>query len=235
MKRPRCLDLFSGAGGAAMGLWRTGFDVVGVDHVPQPRYPFPFVRADALRPPFRLEDFDLVWASPPCQGYSALKVMPNRREHVLLVDPVRAMLRAARLSVIENVGGAPLLDPLELCGSMFDLESEGFQLRRHRYFEASFFVLGTGCQHAPQTVGVYGGKARNIAQEKRHYAKDKATRGEPQGVVLKQGIGRAAMGIDWMNMEELSEAIPPAYSAHIGRYALMALNLDPDEYAREEP
>jgi DNA (cytosine-5)-methyltransferase 1 len=225
--RPKALDLFCGAGGAAMGLYRAGFDVVGIDIKPQPRYPFPFIQADALRPPVRLEDFDLVWASPPCQAYSALRVMKNRREHAMLIDPVRAMLKGSGQPwVIENVGGAPLRDPLELCGSMFGLESEGFQLRRHRYFEASFFVLGTECQHAPRTVGVYGGKARNIAQEKRHYAKDKETRGAPAGVVLRQGIGRAAMGIDWMNMDELSEAVPPAYSEHIGRYALMALGIE---------
>lgn len=224
MSRPRALDLFCGAGGAAMGLHRAGFDVVGVDIKPQPRYPFPFVRADAMAPPMRLSDFDLVWASPPCQGYSTLKVMANAKSHPLLVDDMREMLSASgQLWVIENVAGAPIRNPLMLCGSSFGLGSNGFQLRRHRFFESNFFVMGPECSHATRTLGVFGQKVRDIAAEKRHYAKDSATRGKPLGVVLPQSWGREAMGVDWMNMQELSESIPPAYSEHIGRYALMAM------------
>jgi DNA (cytosine-5)-methyltransferase 1 len=93
----RALDLFCGAGGASMGLHRAGFEVVGIDHRQQPRYPFTFIQADALRPPVRLEDFALIWASPPCQGYSRLRHLPwlRDREYPLLIDPVRDMLRQA--------------------------------------------------------------------------------------------------------------------------------------------
>ena len=192
-----------------MGLHRAGFDVTGVDIKPQPRYPFTFIQADAMEYP--LEGYDFIWASPPCQAYCSLKTMPNRRDHPELVDLMRERLKEFPVWVIENVFGAPLLNPLMLCGSHFNLQaSNGYQLRRHRYFESSFGLLnGQPCAHAARTVGVYGGKSRDIALEKRHYAQDKATRGEPVGVVLPKTVGFEAMGIDWMNMDELSEAIPP--------------------------
>jgi DNA (cytosine-5)-methyltransferase 1 len=228
MKRPRCLDLFCGAGGAAMGLWRAGFDVVGVDIKPQPRYPFPFVRGDALRPPMRLEDFDLVWASPPCQAFTTLRNMPTaNRGHLDRIPETRALLAAARHSVIENVPGAPLRHPFKLCGSMF----RGLDVRRHRFFEATFPVLAPPCNHQVHTprfkntgtrnrallssvVGVYGGS---------HFAGD-----------TLPYRSKAMGGMEWMQAYELTQAIPPAYSAHIGRYALMALDLNPEEYERKE-
>jgi DNA (cytosine-5)-methyltransferase 1 len=124
--------------------------------------------------------------------------------------------------VIENVFGAPLVHPMLLCGSFFGLASHGFQLRRHRYFEASFPLgLSMSCCHWQKTLGIYGEKVRDIAQEKRHYGKDKATRGKPVGVLLPQAWGFEAMGIDWMNIAELSEAIPPAYSEFITRKFVM--------------
>jgi DNA (cytosine-5)-methyltransferase 1 len=213
----RILDLFCGAGGAAMGLHRACPDaeIVGVDIKPQPRYPFTFVQTDAMT--YALEGFDFIWASPPCQHYCALKTMKNRRPHPALIEPVRQLLQSSGNSwVIENVFGAPLLDAVMLCGSHFGLQSNGFQLRRHRYFESNFHVTGGHiCQHGEKTLGVYGAKVRDIAQEKRHYAKSKATRGEPIGVVLPQKWGFEAMRIDWMTIAECSEAIPPAYSEYI--------------------
>ncbi|MGC2230600.1 MAG: hypothetical protein WBA09_03785, partial [Candidatus Acidiferrum sp.] len=171
-----------------------------------------------------LTGFDFVWASPPCQHYTALNTMTNRRPHPDLVGAVREKLKASGIPyAIENVFGAPLIFPTLLCGSFFGLESHGFQLRRHRYFETSFPMLnGHHCDHKEKTMGVYGQKVRDIAQEKRHYQKDKETRGAPIGVVLPQEWGREAMGIDWMNMQELSEAIPPAYSEYIARRFLGA-------------
>jgi DNA (cytosine-5)-methyltransferase 1 len=98
-------------------------------------------------------------------------------------------------------------------------------LRRHRYFEASFEwpLLMPLCSHERKTVGVYGAKARDIAKEKRHYALPKHTRGEPNGVVLPKQTAFEAMGIDWMNMDELSEAIPPAYTEWIGARLMTVL------------
>ena len=116
----RLLDLFCGAGGAAMGYHRAGFDeIVGIDIVPQPNYPFTFVQGDALVPPIDLDAFDLIHASPPCQAYS----IANRLGHMdatrypRFIEPTRALL-AGRVSVIENVEGAPLVEPYTLCGSM---------------------------------------------------------------------------------------------------------------------
>lgn len=205
-----------------MGLHRAGLDVTCVDINPQPRNPFRFIQGDALE--FDLTGYDFVWASPPCQHYTALNTMTNRRPHPDLVGAVREKLKASGIPyAIENVFGAPLIFPTLLCGSFFGLESNGFQLRRHRYFETSFPMLnGHHCDHNDRTMGIYGQKVRDIAQEKRHYAKDKETRGAPVGVVLPQQWGREAMGIDWMNMQELSEAIPPAYSEYIARRFLGA-------------
>lgn len=219
----RCLDLFCGAGGAAYGLRCAGFCVLGVDVNPQPRYAgCRFIQGDALAQD--LTGYDFVWASPPCQGYSALKTMPNRREHPKLIGEVRDMLAAWGGSwIIENVEGAKneLRNPVMLCGSMFGLESNGFQLRRHRYFESNVPLSAPGpCRHSPKTMGVYGAKVRDVAQEKRHYAKDKATRGKPVGVLLPQAWGFEAMGCGWMKIREASEAIPPAYSEHLGRQVM---------------
>jgi len=206
-----------------MGLHRAfpNAEITGVDIEPQPRYPFKFVREDVLfielMGPEWVNQFDFIWASPPCQHYCALNTMKNRRPHKNLVGKVRELLKATgKPYCIENVFGAPLNHPLMLCGSFFGLESNGFQLRRHRYFETNFPTgLRFACNHKRKTLGVYGAKVRDTAQEKRHYAKDKETRGEPVGVVLPQKYGFEAMGINWMNIEELAEAIPPAYSEYI--------------------
>jgi len=201
----RALDLFCGAGGASMGLHRAGFEVVGVDIKPQPRYPFTFIRGDAMRPPVRLEDFGLIWASPPCQFYS----MVSRNTGVAdrypdLVADVRSML-AGRTYIIENVPGAPLVNPVTLCGSMFDLGTETMQLRRHRWFECSELLMVPPCQHDGRlTIGVYGHGTNSWHREKLLAMK----RGH--GILVSEQ--REAMGIDWMTRRELSQAVPPAYS-----------------------
>jgi hypothetical protein len=118
--RPRLLDLFCGAGGAAVGYHRAGFDVVGVDINPQPRYPFEFHQADAMT--FPLDGFDAIHASPPCQAYSHGTPPDKRSNHPDLLDATRDRLNAAGLPwVIENVPRAPLRSPVILCGSQFDL------------------------------------------------------------------------------------------------------------------
>jgi DNA (cytosine-5)-methyltransferase 1 len=144
--KPRLLDLFCGAGGAAMGYARAGFEVVGVDIEPQPRYPFEFHQADALT--FPLAGFDAVHASPPCQHYANVtRWTGNQADHADLVAAVRSRL-AGRVYVIENVIGAPLVGPVLLCGSMF-----GLRIRRHRLFEASVWLgLASTCRHRPDDL-----------------------------------------------------------------------------------
>jgi DNA (cytosine-5)-methyltransferase 1 len=210
-----------------MGLHRAGFDVVGVDIVPRKRYPFTFVQADALNPPFDLRQFDFIWASPPCQAHTSMKTMHNAKDHPDLIPATRAMLKASDVPyVIENVVGAPLENYITLCGTMFGLGVEDADLLRHRNFETSFpVVLVPPCQHgARATIGVYGGHIRNrkrrtigVYGEGCRDSRRKMDKGVPDFTIEQ---GRAAMGIDWMTVAELCQAIPPAYGEFIGRAAL---------------
>lgn len=201
--KPKALDLFCGAGGASMGLHRAGFDVIGVDLEPQPRYPFQFVQACALS--FELGQFDFVWASPPCQAFTAYKRRPNHvAERPNLIPEIRELL-AGKLHCIENVPSAPLRDPVTLCGSMFDLD-----VRRHRNFEFSFPLLAPLCAHHKQTPRFPQATNR----------KNKRSTVEVGVWRIPLETQRKAMGIDWMDLEELSEAIPPAYSEFIARAAV---------------
>lgn len=245
MIRPKLLDLYCCAGGAAMGYHRAGFDVTGVDIRPMPRYPFNFVQADALE--YVLEhghEFDAIHASPPCQHDS---VMTNGRwkdrvnEHPDLIQPTQKALRATgRPYVIENVSGArgKLYNPVMLCGTMFGLQTKhGSQLRRHRFFELSFgFILSPACQHFDGSViGVYGG-GQNPARKRPATI---GVWGHAGGSSNRDGLiqfgkqdRRDAMGIDWMTVDELSEAIPPAYTEYIGNHLLA--HLAPPAPARAE-
>ena len=209
----RALDLFCGAGGASMGLHRAGFDVIGIDNRPQPRYPFRFIQGDAINPPVRLEDFDLVWASPPCQAFTALNTL-RRHQHPNHIPATREMVAASgALWVIENVPGAPLIAPLRLCGTMFGLQTADgrAELRRHRLFESNIptLLFTRPCAHRRRSVGVYG------------HAGGRSHREKAQQFVTREWA--EAMAIDWMTGEELAQSIPPAYSEHIGHYAMMAI------------
>lgn len=220
----RLLDLFCCAGGAAVGYARAGFEVVGVDFEPQPRYPYEFHQADALE--YLAEhwrEFDAIHASPPCQAYSVTK-HTHSREHPDLVGPTRDALIATGLPyVIENVVGAPLIDPLTLCGSEFgltalDIDGQRLQLRRHRLFESNVWLMGAGgCYHdsALPVGGSYGG-----SWYKRPDERDSARRG---GYVPRVEVRGALLGIDWMSQHELAQAIPPAYTEFIGRQVLTSL------------
>lgn len=224
MSRPLALDLFCGAGGAAMGLHRAGFDVVGIDIKPQPRYPFPFIRGDALNPPVRLSDFDLIWASPPCQGYSRTRHLPwlRSKKHPLLIPAMRDMLQASGIHYcIENVGDAPLYGAA-LTGDMF-----GMPFTRLRRFETSFLVMHPKRGRSPEGVRgrMFGDRLRSQHERLRLW--------QDRGAV---GCGHAAgdardwMDCRWMGRREASQAIPPAYSEHIGRYAMMAIRPTPSSY-----
>lgn len=213
-----------------MGYHRAGFEVVGVDLRPQPRYPFEFIEADVLSlDPAFVASFDAIHASPPCQAHTAMKTMHNAKEHLDLVPETRALLNASgRPWIMENVVGAPLLDPILLCGTMFGLGVEDAELRRHRLFETSFSIpLHPQCQHgARATIGVYGGHVRNrqrartigIYGEGARDSRRKFDKGVPD---FTSDQGRTAMGIDWMTLAELSQAIPPAYTEWLG-HQLMA-------------
>lgn len=198
----RALDLFCCAGGASAGLVRAGFEVLGVDVEPQPDYPFAFVQADALTYP--LSDFDFVWASPPCQGFTAYKRRPEHvRPRPNLIPAVRERLQASGLPyIIENVEGARehLRNPIVLCGSMF-----GLDVRRHRLFECSFPVRQPACRHQLQTP--------RFAQATNR--KNKRSTVEVGVYRIPIAVQRKAMGIDWMPLHSLSQAIPPAYAHYL--------------------
>lgn len=221
--RPRLLDLFSGAGGAGMGYYRAGFDVTGVDIRPQPRYPFAFVQADALEYLMAHgRQYDVIHASPPCQAHTALRTMHNARRHLDLIAPTRDALRSiGRLYVIENVPGAPLKAPVLLCGTMFGLGIPGAELWRHRLFECSAPLMAPSCRHGrePDCIGLYGGHVRN--RRRRTVAGRKVERGVAD---FSMEDGFRAMGIDWMNLRELCQAIPPAYTAWLGAQLLGVLS-----------
>lgn len=216
--RPRLLDAFSGAGGAGMGYFRAGFDVVGVDIRPQPRYPFEFHQGDALA--FIEEhghEFDVIHSSPPCQSYLNLtrlnESLGQGKAHPDLIDATRAALRATgKPYAIENVVGAPLITPIRLCGTSF-----GLPLRRHRLFESNVGMLGMPCAHALFREPRYWTSFRDAGEVRR------ATVVQVYGDGGEKWEWPAAMGIDWMSYDELTLAIPPAYTEFIGRQLMTAL------------
>jgi DNA (cytosine-5)-methyltransferase 1 len=202
MKHLRALDLCCCAGGVTKGLQRAGFYVVGVDIENQPHYcGDEFHQADALT--YDLSGFDFICASPPCQRYTLCQRIQDN-DHPDLIGPIRQRLIAAGVPyAIENVPGAPLLNPIELCGAMF-----GLRTYRHRLFECSFQAVAPA--HPPHT-------ARNTKMGRK--PKD----GEFMHVVGNfSGVAAAkeAMGIDWMPRDKLREAIPPAFSEYIARQAI---------------
>jgi len=217
--RPRLLDLFCGAGGAAVGYHRAGFDVVGVDIAPQPNYPFEFVKADALEGlgqgwwlgrglPHLTTDFDAIHASPPCQRYIRSGNV-DRAKHPDLLGATRdALVESGLPWVIENVPGAPMRPDAVLCGSMF-----GLAIRRHRWFELSWGVpvLTLGCDHSRPITGVYG----------HPHGYEGAWYGMLPG---NHETWAREMDIDWMTTSELTDAIPPAYTEFIGTQLLDHLN-----------
>lgn len=228
--RPKLLDLFSGGGGAAMGYYRAGFDVVGVDIEPQPRYPFTFIQADAMTYP--LDGYDVIHASPPCQGYSASRHQAAERahKHPMLIEPTRRRLMASGLPwVIENVEGSPLNNPLVLCGTMF-----GLHVYRHRLFESGELLMmpRAACRHSRRMpadfVSVYG----NTCYTPREPGKW-GGRGKREHRSLS--VARAAMGIDWMDFEGLSQAIPPAYTEWIGRQLMAVVEYNRSRQGTREP
>ncbi|WP_144719260.1 DNA cytosine methyltransferase [Agrococcus jejuensis] len=226
---PRLLDLFCCEGGAGMGYHRAGFEVVGVDIKNQHRYPFEFVQADAIE--YVLEhghEFDAIHASPPCQAYSITK-HGHSVQYPELVEPTRAALVASgKPFIIENVVGAPLLDPLKLCWSMFHepgsvLDDDGTPLRmqRHRLFESNVALLAPRpCRHPKmQVAGSYGG-ARRDKVEARTIRKG--------GYVPSRAVQQRLLGIDWATEKGMHESLPPVYTEHLGAQLLAAMEAGAD-------
>jgi len=209
-RKPRLLDLYCCAGGAGVGYARAGFEVVGVDIDPQPRYPFEFIQADALGlDPEFVASFDAIHASPPCQSYSDLaKRNGNADAWPRLIDPTRDLLVASgRPWVIENVEGAPLRNPVVLCGTMFP----GLRVLRHRLFEASFPIVAPPHGKHP--------KVHTFDKRKSHYGKTNDMLDFVQvtgGGNCTVAAAKDAMGITWMTKNEMNESIPPAYTKLIG-------------------
>lgn len=204
----RLLDLFCGAGGASMGYHRAGFEVVGVDIKPQPHYPFVFLHNDALSLPLEfLQRFDAIHASPPCQRFC--RGTHHRERHPNLIPLTREVLnRTDKPYLIENVPGSPIRPDIIICGCMVGLP----MIRRVRHFETSWesFQLMPTCKHEGPVITVTGN-------------------GCPSGTIksfgriISMSEMKAAMGIDWMNRIELSQAIPPAYTEFIGKQLMKYL------------
>ncbi|MFH1486318.1 MAG: DNA cytosine methyltransferase [Chloroflexota bacterium] len=207
--KPVIADLFCGAGGAAMGLHRAGFEVVGFDIAPQPRYPFEFHLQDAFT--VDLNPFDAVWASPPCQAHSVASIVHKNRgkQYVNHIPDTRVMLqKSGKPYIIENVPGAPLQDPVTLCGTMF-----GLGVFRHRLFESNILLFAL--KHLTHAGKIGDGKHFSVAGGAGRWKSwGTVYRDSPKGTAVQW---REAMGIDWMNRKGLTQAIPPAYSEYLGK------------------
>ena len=210
----RLLDLYCKAGGASKGYQLAGFEVVGVDIKKQKRYPYEFIQADCLELMKDIEflkSFDVIAASPPCQTHSITQHLRNAQgrstDKVDLIPQTRqALIASGKPYVIENVPGAPLIEPIQMCGSYF-----GLKVRRHRRFESNLPIVGSPCKHKEQgkPVGVYGSM------------RDEIPKGGHTAKTIEEA--REAMGIDWMIWGELVEAIPPIYTQEIGKQLLLLM------------
>ena len=210
----RLLDLYCKAGGASKGYQLAGFEVVGVDIKKQKRYPYEFIQADCLelmKDMDFLRSFDVIAASPPCQTHSITQHLRNAQgkstDKIDLIPQTReALVASGKPYVIENVPGSPLINPIQMCGSHFELK-----VRRHRRFESNLPLIGSPCKHKEQgkPVGIYGSM------------RDEIPGGGHTAKTIEQA--REAMGIDWMIWGELVEAIPPIYTQEIGKQLLLLM------------
>ncbi len=221
MKRKyKLLDLYCCAGGASMGYHQAGFDVVGVDKDPQPEYPFEFVQGDALEYCLsEAERFDVIAASPPCQHFTKYKNCRKdiEKRYADLIIPTRtALVNSGKIYVMENVPGAPLLEPVVLCGSMF-----GLDVRRHRLFESNFPLSRPSCDHTVWVPNRFPGGRSGERGGPRVKCRATVEIGRWNIPISTQ---QKAMGIDWItDLRKLSESIPPAYTKFIGEQIIKSL------------
>lgn len=228
MSRPVLIDAYCGGGGASMGYSQAGFEVIGLDKFPQPNYPFEFLQVDV--PNFDLVGFAqerraLVLAgSPPCKVHTTMKAFSSKHHTDLIPSFRKQCLASGLLYVIENVPPDPgLINPITLCGSSFDLG-----VRRHRLFESNVRLTAPPCDHAGQAA-----KSPGYPTKRYHSGKPEIVMSPVIGVFGRgQGLGpgeselwKKAMQIDWMTRDELAQAIPPAYTRHIGQQILCKLDL----------
>jgi len=231
--KPRLLDLFCCEGGASCGYVEAGFEVIGVDIDPQPRYPYEFVQADALdvfvdrhgnwwthdldRGLYGLGRIDAIHASPPRQRFCDLAHRNgNADDWPDLIEPIRACLRASGLPfIIENVEGAPLLDPIMLCGTMFP----GLRVLRHRLFETNWTVKVPDHPKHP-LVFTHDKRKAHYGKLDQNTSFVQVTGGGNATIANK----RAAMGIDWMSNHGLNESLPPAYTRFLGARLMEVLD-----------
>jgi len=221
----RLLDLYCKAGGASKGYADAGFEVVGIDIKKQKRYPFEFIQADCLeilQDLDYLRTFDLIAASPPCQTHSRTKHLRDAQggttTKIDLIPQTReALIASGKPYVIENVPGAPLIKPVQFCGSSF-----GLKVRRHRLFESNLELTGSVCKHKEQgkPIGVYG--AMNDTAQGLDKTTGKYVIGGSTAKTVEEA--REAMGIDWMIWGELVEAIPPRYTWEIGKQLILMID-----------
>lgn len=206
-----------------MGYHWAGFEVVGVDINPQPRYPFEFHQADAMTYP--LDWFDAIHASPPCQGYSRLRHLPwlKGKVYPLLIDPIRdRLVKNGKPWVIENVEDSPL-EGIVLCGQSF-----GLPIFRHRKFETSFFMLAPSHKSHDTVIG-HGRMVNDRRKGTLNSSSAKGAWGKQKIITVAGGQflkadGERALQIDWMSKAELCQAIPPAYTEWIGKQLMEVLH-----------
>jgi DNA (cytosine-5)-methyltransferase 1 len=203
-----------------MGYYRAGFEVVGVDIDPQPNYPFEFVQGDALKLDTDfLATFDVIHASPPCQSYSDLaKRNGNAHEWPRLVEPVRKLLKGlGKPWIIENVEGAPLKDPILLCGTMFP----GLRVIRHRLFESNIDLEVPDHPRPHPLVFTHDKRKSHYGRLDQNVSFVQVTGG---GNCTMENARDAMGGLDWMRTKvELNESIPPAYTEYLGKQLLRAV------------